>query len=64
MLRRIFIVRKVSNLRAGTARSLRQPYQKSEGPGEPQESGFSPNKCGSTARNVLKIDVMEAPIAR
>ena len=37
---RIFIVRKVSGLRAGTARSRREPYQESKEPGEPQESSF------------------------
>ena len=51
-------VRKVSELQMGTARSFWEPYQESKESGEQQESGFSPKKSESSARNVL-----EAPIA-
>ena len=47
-------VRKVSNLRAGTARSCREPYQESKEPGELQEFGFLPKKSESSVGNVLE----------
>ena len=61
--RRIFIVRKVSDLWAGTARNHREPYRESKEPSKRQDSGFTPKKFESTARNVLEIVVMEEPIA-
>ena len=51
------IFRKMFDLRAGLARSRKEEGKE---PGKPQDSGFSPK---SIARNVLEIDMMEAPIA-
>ena len=40
----LFFVGKVSDIRAGTTKSRRKPYQESKEPGEPQDSGFSQKK--------------------
>ena len=48
----------------GTARNHRESYQESKEPGKPQEYGFSPKKCESSARNVLEHcpDVQKASV--
>ena len=55
--------RKLFDLRVGTTRYRREPYQKIKEPGETQKSGFSQKNLNQVRGMCWNIVGMEAPIA-